>query len=120
MEKDEPKVIPFLNPIDPDAPAIDAELSIDMLSPSEGGLKQPLDLPSPSLLFRVPKSDPVKGYTAVVESSQKLDRLVPGSAVQALVTFIGVPKAKVWEGRIFALWHGRDVGTARIVKLVTS
>lgn len=118
MATDESKAIPFLNPIDPDVPPIDAEVEITMLSTSDGGLKQPLDLPSPSLLFRVPGSHPVKGFTAVVESSPTVDRLIPGSAVRVLVRFVGVPQAEVSEATVFALWHGRDVGSARVVRLV--
>jgi hypothetical protein len=118
VDEDEPKIIVFLNPIHPEAPGIDAEAEIAMLASADGGLKQSLHLPSPSLVFRVPDSDPVLGYTTVIEAPEGVDRLNAGSAIQARVKFVGVPEAEVWRGRTFALWHGRDVGTAKVIKVV--
>jgi len=119
MEDNGPGTIAFQNPIDPAAPPVDVEAAITMRPSTEGGLKQPLALPSPSLVFRVPDSDPVLGYTAVIQDSPDLNQLVPGSGSRAHVVFIGVPRHEVSTGRMFALWHGRDVGSATIVKVIS-
>lgn len=112
-------MIQFLNPVDPDAPHITAEAKLSLARSENGGLKQPMQLPTSSLVFRVPDSEPVLGYTPVIEA-EGLTSLVPGSAMRAMVRFVGVPAREVWDGRRFLLWHGRDVGTATVEKLIRS
>lgn len=106
MAEELPHVIQFRNSIEPDAPAVTAEAEISMARREDGGLKEPLDLPSPTLVFRVPESEPVVGYTAVIEAQANVPQLVPGAAVRAIVRFVGVPATEIWEGRRFR--YGTD------------
>jgi hypothetical protein len=117
-ESEPPRVIRFSNPIDPDAPPIDADVDLTMTTADQGGLKAPLMLPTPSLVFRVREQPDIIGYTAMIEHETET-ALVPGMALSVRVRFIGVPAGEVWIGRTFALWHGRDVGTATLRQIAT-
>lgn len=90
-----------------------------MLSTADGGLRQPMKLPTPSLVFRILDADEIVGYTATIEHNE-LTALIPGSRIRARAVFIGVPAKEVWVARKFALWHGRDIGTALVQALAAS
>jgi hypothetical protein len=106
--------IAFRNPIE-DVPAIKATADLELFPEEPDGLKRPLQLPSPSLVFRdLEVKDEILGYTAVI-SDDSGPALTAGMHTACSVTFLGVPVEKVWPGRRFALWMGRDVAHATIL-----
>jgi hypothetical protein len=111
-------VVAFSNPIE-DLPPIEAEARLDLLASEAGGLRSPLELPSPSLVFRDLDTDGTVGYTAIIGDDAG-PLLEPGTAVRCRITFIGVPPEKIWKGRRFALWMGTDKGSATVVRVLTS
>jgi hypothetical protein len=115
--EESPRIIRFSNPIDASAPPVTANVDVVMLPTVDGGLKQPLQLPSPSLVFRIPEQEKVVGYTVMLEHDTAAS-VEPGGALSARARFVGVPSDEVWIGRTFALWHGRDVGTATVRSLI--
>lgn len=120
MSRDQtPGVIAFQNPIEPDAPPIAVDVELELLAADDGGLRQSIKLPTPSLVFRDLDVEVILGYTAKIEHDQ-LRELAPGTAARARAVFIGVPATKVWVGRKFALWAGRDVGTALVLAISPS
>lgn len=110
--------IPFHNPIE-DCPPIETTARIELAPTAKGGLKEPLAIPSQSLVFRdlEAEGDLPTGYVAVIKSLD-VEQLEPGSSVICDVTFIGVPAEKVWAGREFALWAGHDLGSATVIELL--
>lgn len=110
--------ISFSNPID-DVPPVEAEAELDLFPSDAGGMKSPLELPSPSLLFRDLDADEVVGYTVMI-SDDAGPHLQPGTTTRCHVTFIGVPAEKVSPGRRFALWAGTDKGSATVLRVITS
>lgn len=114
-ERDEPGIIAFSNPIDPDAPPIKTTAELALFPTKEGGLRQPINVPTPSVVFRRLDRDEIVGYTGVIESGA--DRLNPGATFVAEVVFVGVPGDQVAKGKEFALWHARDIGRARVLSI---
>jgi hypothetical protein len=107
--------VPFDNPME-DVPAIEAEAELSLLETDAGGLAAPLELPSPSLVFRDLEAEGIVGYTVVIGNQGDLP-LKPGQTLTCGIRFVGVPREKVWEGRQFALWAGSDKGRATILSV---
>jgi hypothetical protein len=113
----QPGVIRFSNPIDRDAPPIDAEVDLVLSTTADGRLRQPLQLPTPSLVFRIQEKAEIVGFTGIIEHATTA-ALTPGAELRVRVRFVGAPASELSVGRTFAVWHGRDVGIASVRTLM--
>ncbi len=62
--------VAFYNPIE-DVPPIATTVELSLLTADKGGLSRPLELPSPSLVFRDLEADGIVGYTAMIGADAK-------------------------------------------------
>jgi hypothetical protein len=92
---------------------------LTLLETAAGGLSQPLDLPTPSLVFRFVDGDLAGAGTVGVIEAGGRPRLEPGAAFQASVLFPDAPPSEEFAARRFELWQGRVVGEARVVEIQT-
>src|SRR5438132_3925289 len=82
---------------------------------AEGGLHQPLALPTQSIVFKFVDGESAgAGVVAIMECAEQAS-VTAGSSVDAVVTFPDAPSGEDFHDRSFALWLGRDIGTALIM-----
>lgn len=88
------------------------------LAPShEGGLPEPLALPTQSLLFRFTDGlDVGAGIVAIVDA-QDAELIAPGESREVAVVFPDAPREIEFDGRRFELWLGRSVGEAEMLSV---
>jgi hypothetical protein len=92
---------------------------LTLLETAAGGLSQPLDLPTPSLVFRFVDGDLAGAGTVGVIEAEGRPRLEPGSVFRASVQFPDAPPNEEFAARRFELWQGHVVGEARVVEVQT-
>ena len=92
---------------------------LTLLETAAGGLSQPLDLPTPSLVFRFVDGGLAGAGTVGVIEAEGRPTLQPGSAFRAVVRFPDAPPGEEFAARRFELWQGRVVGEAHIVEIQT-
>ena len=95
--------------------ATEAQTRLNLRSTEEGGMRRPLQTPTPSLVFRViSEGDLGPGLVGVIHTESGRP-LILGESVAAKVVF---PEAEandfVRPGARFALWNLRVVGDAEI------
>ena len=84
---------------------------------SDGGLRQPLTLPTQSIVFKFVDGEIAgRGAVAIVESADT-QSVSGGSVIDADVTFPDAPPREKFQDREFTLWAGRDLGTAIITEV---
>jgi hypothetical protein len=83
----------------------------------EGGLGQPLLLPTPSLVFRFVDGELSGAGTVGVIEATEVKQLDPGVSLRAHVVFPDAPPEEEFAEREFELWQGRVVGRARVVEV---
>lgn len=89
-----------------------ARLSFD--AESNGGLHQPLALPTQSIVFKFVDGELADSGVVAIVASAGLDSVSAGSVIDAEVTFPDAPPEENFRDRAFRLWIGRDIGSAVI------
>jgi len=94
---------------------VSAHCKITIADTSEGGLRDPLRLPTRSLVFLIREGS---GLDGVISATDDVAALVPGLTFHTQVDF---PLARVGTdvstGQQFDLWMGRVVGNAVVESL---
>ena len=99
--------------------AVEAVALLDLFPEADDGLKQPLQTPTPSLVF-IPESREDLGLVGIIRLPDDAP-LQAGSHVNASVVFPEEGSGSfVQPGTRFNLWNGRTVGTAEIRELTPS
>ena len=84
---------------------------------SDGGLRQPLNLPTQSIVFKFVDREHVGSGVVAIVASTELDSVWAGRVIEADVTFPDAPPGVELRGRPFQLWLGRDIGNALITSV---
>jgi hypothetical protein len=86
-------------------------------SESDGGLHQPLTLPTQSIVFKFDDGEWAGSGLVAIVAAKGIASVSAGSAIDADVTFPDFPVGEDLHDRAFTLWIGRSIGTARIIAL---
>lgn len=102
--------------------AVRALCTIRISTVDEGGLRQPLALPTRSLVFRLTDGPEAgAGLDGLIAAGDSEESLVAGSVLTTNVTFpIARVGVDVRQGQRFLLWMGRVVGEAVVDQIVES
>ena|SRR5437588_12307644 len=95
------------------------EAVISMLSSEQGGLKSAMPNPTSSLTVVFPSEEdgsPLHFTNAMTLSDSQ--SVGPGDAGRrAVIEFLAADEARIYAipGATFAIWHGRNVGSGRVL-----
>jgi hypothetical protein len=97
--------------------SVTVRAELRLVAADEGGLREPLQVPTQSLVFRfVDGAHKGEGVVAVVSVARGVE-LAAGTVADARITFPDAPPDEMFSGRRFELWLGSVVGSATVKEI---